>query len=224
MIDQFLHNSRYSDLALYAYYFGALFWLITYVLVIVRIVKFKSLEFPAVVIAANVAWELLWGFVFKFSFGGPILQYSWRFGFLMDAFMLYSAFRFAKSQVDIPALQKYIKPIVALVFLFSLALIYLFAIERFDLPMGFNSGMLLNVFMSVLCILYLLRRPNFQFSLWIGISRFIATDIFFTIYVYNVNQNMWFSMLLCWTCFALDLTYIYLVYQQRKSTKTAITT
>lgn len=223
MIEQFLHNPRYSDLALYSYYFGALFWLLTYVLVIVRIVKDKFLEFPAIVIAANVAWELLWGFVFNFSFGGPILQYSWRFGFVMDAFMLYTAFRFAKSQVDIQSLQKYMKPITALVFLFSLAAIYLFAIGRFDLPMGFNSGMLLNLMMSILCLLFLLRRPDYPFSVWIGILRFIATDIFFVIYAYNVDQHMWLSKLLCWTCFALDFTYIVLAYQRRKARLAAST-
>lgn len=215
-MEQFLHNPRYSDLALYSYYLGALFWLITYALVIIRIVKGKFLEFPAIVIAANVAWELLWGFVFELSFGGPILQYSWRFGFLMDAFMLYTALKYAKSQIDIPDLFKWIKLIVISFFLFSFGFLYFYVKEGFDLPMGFNSGMLLNVFMSVLCILFLLRRPNHQFSIWIAISRFIATDVFFTIYIYNVDQPVWFAIFLCWTCVVLDSIYIYLVASRRR--------
>jgi hypothetical protein len=216
LLEKFLHDNWYPDYALYAYYMGALFWIITYAMVIYRIVKHKFLEFPAIVIAANVSWELLWGFVFNFAFGGPILQYAWRLGFFLDVFMLYSAFRFAKDQVDIPHLKEWMKFTVPAVFLFFLGAIYFYVIEGFDLPMGFNSGMFLNLFMGVLCLLFLLRRPNYPFSLWIGIGRFIATDVFFTIYIYNVRQHVYLSIYLCWTCIVVDLIYIIALLHFRK--------
>jgi hypothetical protein len=211
-----LHQPGYSDLSLIMYYSGAFFWLLAYVLAIYRISKNKFLEFPAIIIAVNVPWEYLFGFVFDLGFGGPILLWSWRAGLLMDIYMLYVAFKYGRSQTDVPLMKKYMPFILTFAFLASLAGVYTFVKSGYEIAMGFNSAMILNILESALCLSFLAKRPDIKFSTLIGFARFVATDVFFLLFIYLSKPDALFAICTCIICAVIDIIYIILCYQQNK--------
>ena len=214
-------SDKYTILQLSMYYLGASAWLITYMLVIRKILKEKFVEFPAIVICANVAWELLWGFAFKLDFGGPILLWAWRAGFIMDAFMLFATLKYGSSQTTIPFIKKKFKTIMSTAFLCFGVIIYFYVKEGYDLPMGFNSGMILNLLMSALCIILVLRLHDRKFSRAIAWGKFLASSVFLNAYIWLIPGPFNMSRVLCVICFFLDIYYIYLVYTRVKELKKA---
>lgn len=209
-------SDKYTVLQLSMYYLGAAAWLTTYMLVIRKIIKEKFVEFPAIVICANVSWELLWGFAFKLDFGGPVLLWAWRAGFFMDAFMLFATIKYGASQATIPLIKKHFKAIMSIAFLCFGVIIYFYVKEGYDLPMGFNSGMLLNLLMSTLCIILILRLHERKFSSAIAWGKFLASSVFLNAYIWLVPGPFNMSRALCVICFFLDIYYIYLVKNRKR--------
>ena len=140
-------TGTYTPTEMYLYYAGAAAWLVTYALVIRKIIKEKFVEFPALIIAANVSWELLGGFVLGYPsivqsgigwpdlpehaqtpvvFGGPILLWAWRAGSLMDVFMLISCLRYGAKQTSEEWLKKIWKPMILIGFCCFAAILYTF--------------------------------------------------------------------------------------------------
>jgi hypothetical protein len=216
MIEKLLHQPGYSELALMMYYSGAFFWLLAYVIAVYKIQKDKFLEFPAIVIAVNVPWEFLFGFVFDLDFGGPILLWSWRAGLLMDLYMLYAAFKYGSSQTDIPFMKRYMPFFLMFAFLVSLGGVYTFVKSGYEIQMGFNSAMILNIMESALCLLFLARRPDVKFSTLIGFARFVATDVFFFLFIYMSKPDAYFAMFTCMVCAVIDIIYIVLCFKQNQ--------
>ncbi|MBX7109144.1 MAG: hypothetical protein K1X61_10900 [Chitinophagales bacterium] len=216
MVHSLFTSDNYTFFELLMYYLGATFWVITYILVVRKIIVYKSVEFPVIVICANVPWEFLWGFVFKLDFGGPYLLWFWRFGNFLDMFMLYSALRYGAAQFSSALVQKHFRPFaLGAVAMFAI-LNYFYTKAGYDLAMGFNSAMILNVLQSALCIQMVLNLPNQKFSFSIGLARMIATDVCFTAYIVSHSPQAYFPIAMCIICFILDGFYLYLVNRQNK--------
>jgi hypothetical protein len=215
---ELFESDTYTVAQLLMYYTGAFFWLFTYAWVIRRIIKEKVVEFPGIVIAGNVAWELLGGFVIypPLPFGGDIMLHAWRAGAIMDVFMMYSVFRYGVKQYSDPALRKLHPYMVSIAFIFSGALTYTYYNAGYDLPMMFNSAMILNIYMSALCLSLFFRLKEYRFSRAIAIGKFLATSVFFQFYLLMVSPDQYFPLVMGILCFILDLAYIILVFKRNK--------
>jgi hypothetical protein len=216
MLDQIFNNPDFSRLQIIFYFLGALGWFASYILVVRKIIREKWVEFPAFVIAGNVAWELLWGFVFDLSFGGMFLQYVWRGGFLLDVFMLYSIYRYGKTQYRMEFIRRNYAFLVTAVFISMLTMLYFYVDHGYDIAMGFNSGMILNIIHSAGCLLLLLNHPERKFSLWIGIFRFLGTNVFFFAYLMFYRETQYFSISMIVISIVIDTYYLSEVYKRNK--------
>lgn len=205
-----IHSDTYPLSAMIFYYLGAVAWLTTYVMIVRRIFKDKFVEFPVIVVAGNVSWEIIGGFIIypPLPFGGELLLYGWRAGVILDAIILYGVFKYGHKQWNHPLLQKYHALITTIAFFGLGALTYTYYTAGYDLPMMFNSGMLLNLVMSVLCINLFLLKPDYRFSPYIAWGKFLASSVFFMIYLFIVKPDAYFSVVLGVLCFILDITYI----------------
>ena len=210
------NNPDFTNIQIIFYFLGAFGWWASYILVIRKIIKDKWVEFPAFVIAANVAWEFLWGFIFDLSFGGIMLQYVWRGGFLLDAFMLYMVYKYGKSQYKTTFIRDnyYFLLTGALVSFFFL--IYFYVRHGYDLAMGFNSGMILNLIHSIGCLLLFYDHPKRKFSEWIGITRFLGTNVFLFIYMLMYREPQYFTITMLTMTFIIDLYYISQVIKRNR--------
>jgi hypothetical protein len=182
------------------------------------------MEFPVVAVMANISWELLWGFVFKLDFGGAPLLYLWRAGTMLDAVILYGCIRYGRYESTIPVSKRAWPFLMVGGVLLWGVLNYSFTKQGYDLPMGFNSGMILNLMMSALCILLVLRNPAKEYSLAVAILRTAATDILFMAYIMMVNPAAHFAITLGTICLALDLYYIYLLISLKNKRRKAVLT
>lgn len=216
MWEQIFNNPDFSNTQIIFYFLGALAWFASYILVVRKIVKEKWVEFPAFVIAGNVAWEFLWGFVFDLSFGGMFLQYVWRGGFLLDVFMLYAIYRYGKKQYNMEFIQKNYSILVTGVFIAMMTMLYLYVEHGYDIAMGFNSGMILNIIHSVGCVLLLLNHPERKFSFGIGITRFMGTNVFFFAYLLFYNEVQYFSISMIIISIIVDVFYLSEIIKRNK--------
>jgi len=217
MLDQIFNNPDFSNAQIIIYFLGAFGWFISYMLVIRKIRLEKWVEFPAWAIAGNVGWEFLWGFVFELSFGGIFLQYLWRGGLLLDIYMLYAVYKYGKSQYNMEFIKKNFHLLVTGVLVSMTLLIYFFVEHGYDLEMGFNSGMILNLIHSIGCLMLFYEHPKRQFSAWIGISRFFGSSIFFFIYMLMYTPVQYFSITMLSITFIIDLYYIVQVIKRNKT-------
>jgi hypothetical protein len=208
-------NETYTHVEVIIYLLGAFSWFLSYALVVRKILLEKFVEYPILAITANVVWEVLWGFVFELAFGGHILLVLWRLGTFLDIFMFYSVLRYGKVQVSV----EFVRQNYIFVMLFAAAcsgfIIYTFVKTGYDLPMGINSGMILNLMMAVLSLFLFWQMPERKFSFWIGFWRFLGTDVFFTIYIFILYPNLSFPITLCVINILLDGLYLVLVYRRR---------
>jgi hypothetical protein len=216
MWEQIFSNPDFSKTQIIFYFLGAFGWFASYILVVRKIIKDKWVEFPAFVIAGNVAWEFLWGFVFDLSFGGIFLQYVWRGGFLLDAFMLYSVYKYGKKQYKMEFIRKNYVFLVTGVFIAMMTMLYLYVMHGYDIAMGFNSGMILNIIHSVGCVLLFMDHPDRKFSFWIGITRFLGTNVFFFAYLLYYREVQYFSISMIVISIVIDSYYLYEVVRRNK--------
>lgn len=221
MFEQIFNNPDFTNLQIIFYFLGAFGWWASYILVIRKIIKEKWVEFPAFVIAANVAWEFLWGFVFELHFGGIFLTYVWRGGFLMDAFMLYAVYRYGKNQYKMEFIRKNYAFLVTAAFVAFFALIYFYVDRGYDIAMGFNSGMMLNLMHSIGCLLLFYNHPERKFSTWIGITRFLGTNIFLFAYLLMYRHPQYFTITMLVITFITDIYYISEVIKRNRRMQTA---
>ncbi len=223
MFNELFHSDTYSLWAMIFYYLGAVAWLATYVMIIRRMFKDKFVEFPVIVVTGNVVWEILGGFVIypPLPFGGNILMWGWRLGAILDIIMLYGIFKYGAKQWRSPQLVKYHHWIVVFTFLAIGAMTYTYYQAGYDLPMMFNSGMILNVVMSVLCINLFIAKPDYRFSPYIAWSKFLASSVFFMIYLILATPDAYFAGVMGVICFILDIIYINMVTKRWRATSSS---
>lgn len=218
----FENDYGYTPFEISMYLIGGVCWFISYLMVVRRVIfKDKFLEYPIMAVTANVIWEFLWGFILPLQFGGIYLLILWRSAFALDVYMFYTVLTKGKIQVSIPALQKNYVPIMIVAIIFWGAMIYAFYQSGADIPMGFNSGMILNVMMSTLCLMLFWKFPKKKFSFWAGFFRAIATDVFLMIYIIDRSPDLLFPQVTGVISLILDTSYLILVYKRNKTLNTS---
>lgn len=210
------NNPSFTDLQVALYLLGAFGWVTAYILVLRKVMREEWVEFPAFIVAGNIAWEILWGFVLDLSFGGNFLLYLWRGGIILDAVMFYAIFQYGKHQYKMPFILKNYKILLVGIFISFGFMIYFYATGGYDLAMGFNSGMVLQIIHSVGCLLLFLNHSERRFSFSIGLARTIATDAFFFAYILLYREPQYFAITMCVIVLIVDIYYLYAVAKRNK--------
>lgn len=203
---EFWINTRdYSVSALIWNGIGCLFWVVTYAALVMEIIKRKYVEMPFFIAAGNIAWEFIWS-AFYHPDTGKLYSLSYQGAFLMDVFIFISVLRFGYKQVDIPVIQKNFKLIAICLLLMWIPLNYFFVKQGFDTAIGANSGYILNIIISLLYPILLLRSDPRNFSRIVAWSKFLGTG-FITVSMFIIYPENYFVQILGVYCFILDLSY-----------------
>ena len=199
---------EYSSAQLFWYLGGFLLWGIAYAWLVVRMPKHRYVEIPFFAVCGNVTWEFLWGFVWKVEMMGETLQWFYRGGCLLDLFILFCIFRWGAKQVSLPVLRQAFRPIVVASLAGWIAFYWSFRGAGYDLPLGSNSAYLVNVVMSVLYILLVLRSEDVApFSFGIGLLKGLGTGMV-TVFVFMTYPDNGFVQTLGIVCALLDAAYL----------------
>ncbi len=194
---------------------GCIGWVVAYIGTAITIFKRQVVEIPAGAVAANVAWEFVWGFIFGSTMGRA---FTWGYALwcLQDVFITYSTFKYGHKQIANPHLRRWFKPALAFGIVAWGVAIYFFVYDHYDNGYGAITGYILNVMMSALYILLLLQGNARDFSPLVGWSKMIGTGLL-SVFGYIVNSHNLFLMSLCAITLFLDLVYIALLHTRRPS-------
>ena len=203
---EFWINTRdFSTSALIWNGIGCLFWVVTYIALLIRIIKTKYVEMPFFIAAGNIAWEFIWSFFFHPT-TGELYSLSYQGAFLIDVFIFINLLRYGQQQIEIPLLKKHFKLLLIGLLLLWVPLNYFYVQQGFDTSIGANSGYILNLFISMLYPLLLLRGDAKKFSPVVAWSKWIGTGCI-TVSMFIIYPQNYFVQLLGVACFVLDLGY-----------------
>lgn len=204
-LNYWINTEKYSTWALIWNGIGCLFWVITYATLIREIILRKFVEMPFFIAAGNIAWEFIWSF-FYHPDTGRIYSLSYQGAFLLDIFIFFSVLRFGEKQIEIPLIKKHFKLIAILLLIIWVPLNYFFVSQGYDTSIGANSGYILNLIISFLYPLLLLRNDPNNFSPIVAWCKWIGTGCI-TISMFLIYPENYFVQTLGVCCFILDLAY-----------------
>lgn len=197
---------------------GCLFWLVTYIVIIVNSRKTKFVEMPFVIAVGNISWEFIWSFFYHPN-TGKFYVYGYQASFFLDLAIFWMVFKYGSKQIDIPTIKKYFKQILIGLILIWVPLNYFFVKEGFDTLIGANSGYILNLIISLLYPILYFRNNGQLFSRLVSWSRFLGTACI-SVSMFLMYPNNHFLHTLAIACFIIDLCFtLYLENQHKTAVK-----
>jgi hypothetical protein len=198
----------YSVPLLILFAIGCLGWVVSYVAVLRSVRKFQFVEIPAGAVVANVAWEFVWGFVYQTNMG---LTFVWgyRIWFFLDVFIVYMLFKYGWKQLDSMLLKPLFRPGAAFGIVAWGVSLYYFIGEGYDTPYGAISGYILNVMMSALYVVLIVKKADDirYFSGVVAWSKMLGTALL-SVFNFIVRPEDYLLMTLYTVTFVLDVLYI----------------
>ncbi len=211
-----LNTTDYSTLELTLFALGCLGWVVVYLVVLRHLLRKQYVEIPAAAVAANIAWEFVWGFVFETNMG-RLFVLGYQAWFFLDIFILIGIFRYGHKQLLNPGFGRFFRPAV----IFSLLAwgigLYFYVKMGYDTVTGATTGYILNVVMSALYIVLFLGLPRDNFSYLVAWGKFLGTALI-SVFCFMVWPDRAFLLTLCVVTFLLDLFYV-LIFHWRMSVK-----
>ena len=209
-MQNWLNLETYSTLELSLFGVGAFFWLMCYVFVIRSLFKYKFVGISAGVVGANIAWEFLWGFIFKQDMGFLIQIGYWGW-FFLDCIIVWGIYKYGSKQVN-----DKIKPHFKFLFTYSiiawLAVLYFFT-DGFiyeTTHIGANSAYAIQLLISVSCLIMFLNNPDEKgisyLAAWGRMLGSLFCGIMCTI---HWKDNLWIPTMVV-TYMVIDIYYIIL--------------
>jgi hypothetical protein len=209
-----LNTDIYSIPELILFGIGAIFWILCYVFTIRNIIKYKYVSISAGVIGANIAWEFLWGFIFKQDMG-MALQIGYIGWFLLDVFIVYSTFKYGYKQVN-PNIQPHFKLLFAFSIIAWLAVLYPFIKDGYDNSIGANSAYAIQLVISITCLIMLLNNLKEKaISYWAAWSRMLGSLFCGIMCIMHWPENHWILSMVIVYMF-IDIYYLVIATKQRK--------
>ena len=130
---------------------GSVGWVIAYVATTIALVKKKFVEIPAGAVVANMAWEVVWGFIYGCD-TGRAFTYGYALWAIQDLFITWGLFKYGSKQVSSEYLKGWFKRACAFGIIAWFFAFYFFVGEGYDNRYGAISGYIINVMMSALYI------------------------------------------------------------------------
>jgi len=223
------------------YFFLALFWLSAYVLVARHGFIEKTYGMPIVAMLGNWPWEWIYGL--KLDDPCPIvwntcpdrpLQFANFASMFLDAFIVYTIFKYGREKMTNPFVRKYYYPILIFGLIASFALQYTFITEvgfpnRHKLTVvgggkpdflsgdegGTYSGYILSFIMGILFIMMLTERNSLEGqSFIIALSMMLGNAAAYPFLAILNELTPFLSVLIGVTLF---VNFVYVVMTYRKS-------
>lgn len=213
-----INTVDYTTLELILFALGCIGWVVAYVGVALMLRKRKFVEIPAGAVAANIAWEFVWGFLHG-SDMGRLFTLGYALWCIQDVYITYAVFKYGHKQIDNPRLAAVFKPAFAFGIVAWGVLIYFYVYGGYDTGYGAMSGYILNVMMSALYINLILKHDPNDFSELVAWSKMLGTALL-SVFNMMVRGDDGFLMTLCAFTFLFDVAYIVLFYQRRRAVAT----
>jgi hypothetical protein len=206
-----LNTVDYTAPQLLIFGIGSAGWVVAYVMTLITLARHRFVEIPAAAVVANIAWEIVWGFVYGCD-TGRLFTYGYACWAVLDVFITWNLFRYGEQQVDAPHLKRWFKRMCAFGIVSWMLVFYFFVGEGFDNGYGAISGYIINVMMSALYINLVLRHDGERFSLVVAWSKGLGTGAFS---VFNAVRHPedHFLMALCLITAVLDAAYIVILHR-----------
>jgi hypothetical protein len=209
-----LNLDKYTGIELLLFGVGGLGWVIVYAHVLYGVRKHRFVEIPAVAVVSNVAWEFVWGIVFKTDLG-ELFVWGYRTWFFLDGFITYSLFKYGSKQFSEPSLKKHFRPAAAAGIAGFVLFNYLFKTQGYELPTGLVSGYGVTLMMSLLWIPFLLRQESARyFSYLVAWAKMVGTAIASVFCFLALADNV-FLLYLCVLTFLSDLLYVVILHRRK---------
>ncbi len=155
----------------------AFFWISTYLLIIRRGTKDRIPAMPLSAFALNICWEGIFSFVYMPT--DPRVLVAWGTCFLLDVAILVQVYRYGRDDFPTPAVRAHWTAIVALALVSAFVVLMGFTAQFGD-KLGWFTGFLQNLLMSVLFVAMLVRRGSVAGqSLYIALGKFLGTFVAF---------------------------------------------
>lgn len=217
-MSQWLNTTDYTPAQLTVFLAGCGLWAVVYILYIRNHRRYGFIEMPVIAAASNFAWEGLWGFRFQTDMG-LLLQWGYRLWFILDIYIFAMVLRYGVDQVHLPELKKHYRAWIIGIMLVSGVFYYFFQVEGYDTPTGLTSGLIANVLISALYPFMMLRKKDL-----VGVSTAVAWLkmagtglITLFAFMFFAPGEAWFIKTLGLTVLGLDLYYIWLLADRRRS-------
>ncbi|MFD2573185.1 hypothetical protein ACFSUS_21260 [Spirosoma soli] len=215
-----INVADYPPLGLALNGIGCLFWVVAYAVLIWNIRQKKFVEMPAYVACANIGWEFVWSFIYQPD-TGLLYALSYQAAFLLDCYIFYSLLRYGTKQPMAKGLQHHFRLFCLFNFGFWIFFCYFYKNEGFDTAIGANSGYIINVILSIQCVMLLLQTHDTQqFSKVLAIAKMLGTGLISAsmFVLYPTNH---FVQFLGATCLVVDNVYIYLLWTRHRTFRPA---
>ena len=194
---------------------GCVGWVFTYAWFLYSMRKNKFVEMPFFIACGNLAWEFLWTFYVNPS-TGKLYAAMYAGAFLMDCYIFWHVLKNGHKQiVGLPIIQKHFKAIAVACLLGWTVIQYFFIKEGYDTCIGANSGYILNLIISILYPILLMRVGAKPFSIEIAWGKNLGTA-FITVSMFIFYPENHFVQSLGVACFILDSYYCYLLHTEKR--------
>jgi hypothetical protein len=208
-----LNRAEFTDIQLALFALGCLGWVVAYVGVARMLRQRRFVEIPAGAVAANIAWEFVWGFLYGSNMG-RLFTLGYALWCIQDVYITWSTFRYGDRQIDNPHLRRWFRPAFAFGIVAWGLGIYWFVADGYDTGYGAISGYVLNVMMSALYVVLLLKHDVRDFSVLVGWSKMLGT-LLLSVFNAMVRPEDLLLMSLCTITFGLDVAYLGLLHAKR---------
>ncbi len=193
---------------------GCAFWVIAYAAIVHTMLKKKFVEMPFFIAAGNLAWELVWSTCF-FPDTGILFAIQYQGAFLLDCFIFFYVLKYGANHIQMPEIKNNFKTICIICFICWIPLNYFFVKEGYDTSIGANSGYILNIIISVLYPVVMIKTGAQYFSKLVAWTKMIGTGLI-TVSLFFFYPKNHFVQTLGIIVLALDSYYIYLLYLFQK--------
>lgn len=205
----------------------AFFWISTYLLVIRRGNKDQLPAMPLAAVALNICWEGIFSFLYMPDDLRVLV--AWGSCFVLDLFILHQVYRYGSRDFSHPWVQKHWRAVLGLALLTAFMSLMGFTAQFKD-KLGWFTGFLQNLVMSILFVAMIIRRNSVQGqSLYIALGKLLGTFVAFILAIkwspafgtavvdHQLRAPTSMPPLVYWIyplIFVFDLLYVRLVYRK----------
>ncbi len=196
---------------------GGIFWILTYLFIIIIDFKDKTYGMPLIALSANVSWEAIFSFILPHSPPQIFINYLW---FGLDLIIVGQFLKFSKNEfLSHSNLNLYF--IFFIVTITAFCVILFSSIKLNDLT-GVYTAFSQNLLMSILFIFMFFKRNSLRGqSFYIALFKMFGTGLT-SIYFYlnePIPQNSFVLLSLFISIFFFDLLYTLLIVNKYKENR-----
>jgi hypothetical protein len=200
---------------------GGIFWILTYVLIIIKGSKDKTFGMPLIALCANISWEFIFAFILPSSIPQLFINYLW---FGLDCIIVFQFLRYYKNEFPNVSSSKAITAFSLLIFS-AFIIILLGAILLGD-HRGVYAAFGQNLLMSILFVgMFFKRGEGLRGqSIFIAIFKMLGTGLTsIHFYLYDpVSHSSFVLPSLFVSILFFDLLYVLLLAKSYKKNNVSI--